>query len=85
MAYYTGAADDGGTADRLQMALSATGSPDEELDELARGDVRAMVAHGRLRELSTIYRSLDAGARGFIENAVKSIQPDMAPRLDAPG
>ncbi len=85
MIYYTAPADDAGTADRLEMALSAAGSPDEEIDELARGDVRAMIAHGRLTELSAVYRNLGRGARVFIENAVKSIQPDLAPRLDAPG
>ena len=85
MVYYTAPADDAGMADRLRMALSAAGSPDEELDELARSDVRAMIAHGRLNELSAVYRSLGAGARVFIERAVKSIRPDLAPRLDAPG
>ncbi len=85
MVYYTAPADDAGMADRLQMALSAAGSPDEELDELARGDVRAMIAHGRLTELSAVYRGVGAGARVFIENAVKSIRPDLTPRLDAPG
>jgi hypothetical protein len=85
MAYDTAPADDAGMADRLQMALSAVGPPDEELDELALGDVRAMIAHGRLTELSAVYRNLGAGARVFIQHAVKSIRPDLAPRLDAPG
>jgi hypothetical protein len=85
MIYYTAPADDAGMADRLQLALSAAGSPDEELDELARGDVRAMVAHHRLTELSAVYRGLGAGARVFIENAVRSIRPELAPQLDAPG
>jgi hypothetical protein len=85
MIYYTAPADDAGMADRLRMALSAAGSPDEELDELARSDVRAMIAHGRLNELSAVYRGLDAGARVFIEHTVKSIRPDLAPRLAAPG
>jgi hypothetical protein len=85
MAYYTAPADDTGMADRLQMALSAAGSPDEELDEFARSDVRTMIAHGKLTELSAVYRGLGPGARAFIENAVKAIRPDLAPRLDAPG
>ena len=85
MVYYTAPADDAGMADRLEMALSATGSPDEELDEFARSDVRAMIVHGRLTELSAVYRNLGAGARVFIEHAVKSILPDLAPRLDPPG
>jgi hypothetical protein len=85
MVYYTAPADDAGMADRLQMALSAAGSPDEELDEFARSDVRAMIAHGRLSELSAVYRSLGAGARVFIEHAVKSIRPDLASSLTAPG
>jgi hypothetical protein len=85
MVYYTAPADDAAAADRLEMALSATGPPDEELDELARGDVRAMIAHGRLAELSTVYRNLGAGGRAFIDAAVKSIRPDLAPRLNASG
>jgi hypothetical protein len=43
-----------------------------------------MIVHGGLTELSAVYRNLGAGARVFIENAVKSIRPDLAPRLDAP-
>lgn len=85
MVYYTAPADDAGMADRLQMALSAFGPPDEELDELARSDVRAMIDRGRLSELSVVYQSLDEGARAFVQRAVKAIQPDLAPRLDAPG
>jgi hypothetical protein len=84
MAYYTAPADDPGMADRLQMALSALGPPDEELDELARSDVRAMIVHGRLRELAVVYQSLGGGARAFVERAVTAIQPDLAPRLAAP-
>jgi len=85
MVYYTAPADDAAMADRLQMALSAAGPTDEELDELARSDVRAMIAHGRLTELSAVYQNLRPGARAFVQRAVKAIQPDLAPRLDAPG
>ena len=46
---------------------------------------RAMIAHNRVTELSVIYRSLGVGARALIENAVKSIRPDLVPRLAAPG
>jgi len=85
MAYYTAPGDETAMAIRLAMALSPAAAPDEELDELARGDVRALLARGRIAELSAIYHSVAAGGRPFIENAVRAMRPDLADRLVGPG
>ena len=84
MAYDTAPADDPGMADRLEMALSGIGAPDEELDEFARGDVRAMIGHDRLNQLSTVYARLGGGGRRFIERAVEATRPELVPRLATP-
>lgn len=85
MAYYTAPGDETAVAIRVAMALSPAAAPDEELDELARGDLRALIARGRIAELSAIYRSVVVGGRPFIENAVRAMRPDLVDRLAEPG
>jgi hypothetical protein len=72
-------------AERLELAIAAIGAPDEELDELARGDVRAMIGHDRLGQLSAVYARVGAGGKQFIERAVKTMRPELLPRIASPG
>jgi len=86
MAHYTAPADDvDGAAERLALALSAAGPADEELDELARSDVRALIGHDRLGPLTAVYARLGDGGRRFIERAVAATRPELLQRLGAPG